>query len=137
MACGCVLPSDPKVKFQSHLSFSLKSWPFALRVYGHGDHMCRDDLSKFERERVRGRGDIAGARILLITAKTFKLANKYREVLMQQVVSTHSFQPRAAAVPDTNREMHNRIHDPALCAAMGSIRRVVCIMTTRTLPRLN
>ncbi len=83
MACGCVLPSDPKVRLQSHLSFSLNSCLFASRVYGHCDYMFRYDRFKFERERVRGRGDIAGAKILLITAKMFKSANKYREVLME------------------------------------------------------
>ncbi|TFK79021.1 hypothetical protein K466DRAFT_611406 [Polyporus arcularius HHB13444] len=45
---------------------------------------------------------------------------------------------RTEAVPDANRENHDRMHDLALCAAMGPIRRVVCIMTTAgTLPRLS
>ncbi len=109
MACGCVLPSEPKVKFQSHLSFSLKSCPFALRIYGHGDHMCRYDLSKFEREQVRGRGDIAGARIMLITAKTFKSANKYREVLMMDELAVTTVGEPSSNVGDVDVIVSSRV----------------------------
>ncbi len=61
MACGCVLPSESKVRLSSFLSFSLNACPSALQIDVHDHCMLRYILAQFESKRVRGSGDIAGA----------------------------------------------------------------------------